>query len=91
MFGTYVTAFFYFFFFLLSFSFFPYDRYLKAVSLTYATVYWSYILASVVTAAGTSAFLRYPITRFICALYLCVTCTYLASPKVGLRECSLLY
>jgi hypothetical protein len=56
--------------------------YQKAVSLTYAIVYCSYIVVLVVAVASlSSSFLVYPVARFLNAAYISIACTYLASPK----------
>ena len=57
--------------------------YRRAVSLTYATFYFAYISAQVISFAilREESFLRYPVTRLIAAVYISMTCTYLASPK----------
>jgi hypothetical protein len=56
--------------------------YLKAVSLTYASAFVTYAVAAISAAAiYHSSFIRFPIVRFIAAVYIAMTCTYLASPK----------
>jgi hypothetical protein len=57
--------------------------YLKAVSLTYATAYSTFILPSLLSAGifRESLLLSFCIVRFLAAGYIAMTCTYLASPK----------
>jgi hypothetical protein len=56
--------------------------YLKAVSLTYATFYVAYFaFVTILLANFRSSFVRFPITRFLAAVYMSMTLTYLASPK----------